>query len=200
MAGITSSAIFRQFITDQLAGNVGGTTNVNFVSLALGGANGFRVALYGIASNAQTAPPSKDSTSLATGDSTNYGAVGSAWATGGGANAASASAPEVYNTGWGQGGVGLGSPTVTNAATGVVMFDAADTASLASTTLSNVYGSLIYVGSTAPGSGGVTAPTLPTTTLINRGVCWNYFGGANGVSAGVLTVVWNNSGIFRITV
>ena len=195
MAGITSSAIFRQFIADQLAGNVGGTTNVNFVSLNSATAAFYKVALYGIASNNQTVPPSKDSTSLATGDSTNYGASGSAWATGGGANTATAAAPEVYNTGWAQGGVALVTPTVTNTATGVVMFDAVDTASTASTTLTNVYGSLIYVASSAANTAAVT-----TTTLNNRGVCYNYFGGANGVSAGTLTVVWNNNGIFRITV
>ena len=195
MAGISSSAIFRQFIADQLAGNVGGTTNVNFVSLNSGTAAFYKVALYGIASNAQTATPSKDSTSLASGDSTNYGAATSAWATGAGANAASASQPEVYNTGWAQGGVALGTPTVTTPATAVIMFDAVDTASTATTTLTNVYGSLIYVASSAANTAAAT-----TTTLNNRGVCYNYFGGANGVTAGTLTVVWNNSGIFRITV
>ena len=199
--GISSSAIFRQFIADQLSGNVGGTGNASFVSL--NNASGFRVALYGAASNTQSVAPDKDAIAGSTGNVSNWGAASSAWTSGGStAGAATSAAPEVYNTGWGQGGLGLGSPAVTPVAagtgaagSGIIMFDGADTAST-TTTLSNVYGSLIYVASTASG----TVPTATSTALLNRGVCYNYFGGANGVTAGVLTVVWNNNGIFRITV
>ncbi len=33
----------------------------------------------------------------------------------------------------------------------------------------------------------------------DQGVCYNYFGGAQSVTAGTFTIVWNANGIFRIT-
>jgi hypothetical protein len=30
-------------------------------------------------------------------------------------------------------------------------------------------------------------------------VCFNYFGGTNSVTAGTLTIIWNASGIFTLT-
>lgn len=92
-------------------------------------------------------------------------------------------ANEVSATGWAAGGVSLGTPTITNPTTATVMWDAVDTASAAGTTLSNVYGCLVY-DNTLGGKYGVT---------------YNYFGGANSVTSGVLTVVWNANGLFRFT-
>ncbi len=94
-----------------------------------------------------------------------------------------ASGNEQSAAGWAAGGVALTTPTVTNPTTTTVMFDAADTASAAGTTLHNVYGCLVY----------------DQTLATKYGVCFNYFGGLNSVTAGVLTVVWNASGIFRLT-
>jgi hypothetical protein len=67
------------------------------------------------------------------------------------------------------------------------MWDASDTASGATATLSNVYGVLVY------------DDTL-TTPVADQGVCFNYLGGANSVVSGTFTVVWNANGLFRITV
>jgi hypothetical protein len=92
-------------------------------------------------------------------------------------------ANEQSAAGWAAGGVALGSPTVTNPTTSTVMWDGADTASAAGTTLANVYGCLVY-DNTLAGKYGVT---------------YNYFGGANSVTNGVLTVVWNANGLFRFT-
>ena len=64
----------------------------------------------------------------------------------------------------------------------VFKFDAADTPqSGASCTLANVYGCLVYDDTTG-----------------DQGVCFNYFGGAQSVTAGTFTVVWNASGVFSI--
>ncbi len=69
----------------------------------------------------------------------------------------------------------------------VYTLDAADTVSAnATTTLTNAFGALIY------------NDTL-TTPVADQGVCFNYFGGANSVTSGTFTVVWNASGIFALT-
>ena len=111
---------------------------------------------------------------------------------------AAASASTGYNTGvwvtgnevtsagqWAAAGVALASITSTFS-TNVYTFDAADTASGSTATLSNAYGSLIY------------DDTL-TTPVAKQGVCYLSFGGANSVTSGTFTVVYNASGIFTIT-
>ena len=109
-----------------------------------------------------------------------------------------ASASSAYNTGvWNAGGVSdasgwpaAGRPlaSVTSTfTTNVYTFDAADTVSAnSSTTLTNAYGCLVY-------------DDTITTPVADQGICFNYFGGANSVTAGTFTVVWNASGIFALT-
>jgi hypothetical protein len=154
----TASAIFRQMVADTFAGtavfDLNAPTDV------------YKVALYN-----NTGTPDKDATAALS----TYAAATSAWVTG---NEVSQAVT------WPVGGVTAASLTITTPSSGVIMFDAADTASGASATLSNVYGSLIYNDTKSP----------------KQGVCYNYFGGANSVTSGVLTVVWNANGIFRITV
>jgi hypothetical protein len=89
-------------------------------------------------------------------------------------------------TNWDAGGEPLTS--VTSAfSSNVYTFDAANTPQGgASTTLANVYGCLVY-------------DDTITTPVADQGVCYNYFGGANSVTAGTFTIVWNASGIFTIT-
>jgi hypothetical protein len=65
----------------------------------------------------------------------------------------------------------------------VYTFDAQDTVSAnATTTLVNAYGCLVY-----------------DDTVGDQGVCFNYFGGANSVTAGTFTIAWHTSGIFALT-
>lgn len=109
-----------------------------------------------------------------------------------------ASASSAYGTGvWAAGGVldaagwpavGRNLASVTSVfATNVYTFDAADTVSANSTTtLTNAFGCLIY------------EDTL-TTPVADQGICFNYFGGANSVTSGTFTVVWNGSGLFAVT-
>ena len=87
---------------------------------------------------------------------------------------------------WAVGGVALTSPDISNPAVDVIMFDASDTASGAAADLANVYGCLVYDDTLA-------AP------VANQGVCYNYFGGANSVVNGTLTVVWHVNGVMRYT-
>jgi hypothetical protein len=98
-------------------------------------------------------------------------------------------ANEVSQAGqWAAGGVApAGAPTVSTPSSGVVMLDAADVASGSAATLTGVVGTLVYAD-------------LLTAPRADPGVCFNYFGGAQSVTNGTFSVLWNNNGIFRITV
>lgn len=109
-----------------------------------------------------------------------------------------ASASTAYAAGvWASGGVldasgwpAVGRPLASITSTfssNVYTFDAADTVSAnSSTTLTNAYGCLVY-------------DDTITTPVADQGICFNYFGGANSVTSGTFTIVWNASGIFTIT-
>ena len=110
---------------------------------------------------------------------TGYAAATSAWVV----------ANEVTDaTNWVAGGRALASKTFTTPSTGVAMFDAADLAGGGNVTLANVYGCLNY------------DDTITAGTVADQGVCFNYFGGAQSVTAGTFTIVWSANGIMRITV
>lgn len=108
------------------------------------------------------------------------------------------SANSAYAAGvWASGGVSdspswpaAGRPLVSvtsTFSTNVYTFDAADTVSADATTdLTNAYGCLVY-------------DDTITTPVADQGICYNYFGGANSVTNGTFTVVWNASGIFALT-
>jgi len=71
--------------------------------------------------------------------------------------------------------------------TNVYTFDAVDTPQGgATTTLAAVFGCLVY-------------DDTVTTPVADQGVCYNYFGGSQSVTAGTFTIVWNGSGIFTLT-
>ena len=109
---------------------------------------------------------------VATAVLTEYNGSASQWVT----------ANEVSQAGqWAAGGVALGTVTFAQASN-VDTFGAANTASGSAATLAAVYGCLVY-----------------DTTVASRGVCYNYFGGSNGVTSGTFTVVWNASGIATFT-
>ena len=85
-------------------------------------------------------------------------------------------------TNWDAGGEPLVTPTSTRA-TGVYTFDGEDTVQGgANTTLAAVYGAAIF-----------------DTTVANAGICFNDFGGSQGVTSGDFTVQWHANGIFTIT-
>lgn len=163
----TASAVFRALVTDLLK-------NQNTVGTALDlDTDVPKVALYD-----NTITPDKDATSAAS------AYAGGVWSvTGGGTGT-----PQVFQAvQWPVAGVALSGGALTNPATGVVMYDATDTASGSAATLSNVYGCLVY------------DDTL-TGTVADQGLSFNYFGGPNAVTNGTLTVVYNANGIFRFTV
>lgn len=108
-----------------------------------------------------------------------------------------ASASSAYAAGvWASGGVsGSGWPALGRPLAGIASgfssnvytFDANDTVTSDSTsTITNAYGALIYDHTLA-------AP------VADQGISFNYFGGANSVTSGTFTVVWNASGILALT-
>lgn len=111
-----------------------------------------------------------------------------------------ASATAAYNTGqwvvanevsqavqWPAGGVTLTGQSVNSGTTDVVFLTASNTPSGSAATLANVYGCEL-------------CDSTVTTPVASPGICFNYFGGVNSVTNGTLTIVWNASGIFRITI
>lgn len=88
---------------------------------------------------------------------------------------------------WAAGGVALGSKTVDVSTNGVVMLDAADTASGSAATLSGVYGTLVYDDTIA-------------SPVADQAWCFNYLGGSNSVTSGTFTIIWAAGGIARFTV
>lgn len=134
------------------------------------GADTVKVALFN-----NTVTPDKDAALTSTGYNTGT------WTTGN----------EVTDaTNWVAGGRTLASKTLTAPSTGVFMFDAADLAGGGTVTLTNAYGCLVYDDTITAGTGGIA----------DQGISFNYFGGAQSVTAGTFTIVWNANGIARITV
>lgn len=135
------------------------------------GADTINVALY----NNTGTPSETDTLAHAA-----YNGTGGPWVT----------ANEVTDaTNWTAGGRTLASKTL-NVASNVFTFDAADTSGAGNVTISNAYGCLVYDNTITAGTGGVA----------KQGVCFNSFGGAQSVTAGTFTIVWNASGIFNASV
>lgn len=109
-----------------------------------------------------------------------------------------ASASSAYGAGvWASGGVldATGWPAVGRPLAGVASgfssnvytFDATDTVSAnGTTTLTNAFGCLVYNDTLA-------AP------VADQGISFNYFGGANSVTSGTFTIIWNAAGILALT-
>jgi hypothetical protein len=163
------SAVFRTFIKAAL----GSAQTADVLPAAWGGlaADTLNVALYG-----NSGTPTKDDTLAHSG----YNATGSPWVT----------ANQVTDTNWAAAGRPLASKAFSTPSSGVVMFDAADTASNGTVTLANVYGCLVYDDTITAGTGGIA----------DEAVSYHYFGGAQSVTGGTFTVVWNANGLFRVTV
>lgn len=89
-------------------------------------------------------------------------------------------------TNWVSGGRALASKTFT-AGTATSTFDAADLAGGGTVTITNAYGCLVY------------DDTITAGTVADQGVCFNYFGGANSVTAGTFTIVWHANGLARFS-
>lgn len=98
-----------------------------------------------------------------------------------------ATAQEVIDaTNWVAGGRALAGVSLDSTVADTVFFDATDLAGGGTVTLTNAYGCLVYDDTIA-------------TPVADQGISYNYFGGAQSVTAGTFTIVWHANGIFRIT-
>lgn len=168
----TASAMFREW--PKAVMGQGQTAAVLPAGYAGLGADTVKAALYN-----NTGTPDKDATLVTTG----YNSATSQWVT------ANEVTDSDGSSDWNAGGIALGSKTLTTPSSGVFMFDAADTTHSNTVTLTNAYGCLVYDDTITVGTGGIA----------KQGVSFHYFGGAQSVTAGTFTIVWNANGLFRIT-
>jgi hypothetical protein len=89
-------------------------------------------------------------------------------------------------TDWVATGRALANDAIT-AGTGFVMYDADDLTSVATATLTGVAGCLIYDDS------------ITAVTVADQGVCYNWFGGDQSVTAGTFSVAFHVNGVCRFT-
>jgi hypothetical protein len=92
---------------------------------------------------------------------------------------------ELSNGGWSAGGLTLANQTSTFSSA-VYTFDADDRANSSSATISSTHGCLVYDDTLA-------------SVVVDQGVSYHAFGGANSVTSGTLTVQWHASGILTLT-
>lgn len=91
-------------------------------------------------------------------------------------------------TNWVAGGRALAGKTFTFPAGGTFMFDATDLAGGGNMTVANVFGVLVYDN------------TITAGTVAKQGMSYHYLGGAQGVTGGTFTIIWNANGLQRATV
>jgi hypothetical protein len=68
-----------------------------------------------------------------------------------------------------------------------ISFSAANLAGAGNVTIAGAFGCLVYDG------------TITAGTVAAQGMCFNYFGGTQSVTAGTFTIVWDATGVFKIT-
>lgn len=88
---------------------------------------------------------------------------------------------------WVAAGRTLASKTFTAPAADTVMFDAADLTGVATITITNAFGLFVY------------DDTITAGTVADQGISYNYFGGAQSVTAGTFSVIFHANGINRFT-
>ncbi len=172
-----TSRIFTQAILNPLLESTQGTTNKPLPTSysTTGGilTDTISVALFGTAVSPD-ASAAVGSTGFNTGT----------WTTGneitGGAN-------------WPTGGLNLASKTFTILTAGSqttasgIAFDAADLANTGTVTIAAAFGCFVYDN------------TITAGTVADQGLCYNYFGGTQSVTAGTFTIIFDATGIFKFT-
>jgi len=96
-------------------------------------------------------------------------------------------------TNWVAGGRALGTRTWSlDTGSSSIVFNAPNLAGGGNVTLTGAYGCLVYDN------------TITAGTVAKQGVCFNYFGGQQTVTAGTFTIIWATvgatTGVFNITV
>jgi hypothetical protein len=176
-----TSRIFVQAVLNPLTGRVNQATSPTGYDTTSGGSGGLLADSVKVALFNNSVSPDASAAVGSTGYNTGT------WTTGN----------EVTDTGggghWSAGGLALGTRTYSILTAGsqttasAVCFDAPDLAGSGNVTITNAYGCLVYDS------------TISAGTVAKQGMCFNYFGGAQSVTAGTFTVVWDATGVFKIT-
>lgn len=163
-----ASAIFQQALKNPITLGVGTNSGAGIpTSYGTTGLLGdtVKVAVY----NNTTTPDRTAAVGL-----TGYAAATSQWVT----------ANEVTGTGWASGGVAVGTTktwTLDSGSSSMCYQVTAPVAGQTSTTgvtLSAFFGCLVYDS------------TISGGTVLNQGICYNYFGGSQTITAGTFTILW----------
>ena len=93
---------------------------------------------------------------------------------------------DTLNSNWVSGGRALATKAFTSG-TSIVNFTAANLAGAGTLTITNAFGCMVYDNSITAG------------TVAKQGLCFNYFGGAQSVTSGTFTIVWDATGVFKFT-
>ena len=96
-------------------------------------------------------------------------------------------------TNWVSGGRALGTKSFAlDTGSSSLCFTAANTAGGGNVTIASAFGCLVHDG------------TITAGTVADQGMCYNYFGGSQSVTAGTFTIIWATVGattaVFNITV
>jgi hypothetical protein len=167
-----TSRIFTQAILNPLTASAWSTTEPTTY-----GANGLSADTINVALFNNSVSPDASAAVGSTGYNTGT------WTTGN----------EVSDTNWAAGGRALASKTFTVLTAGsqttasAISLDAADLAGGGNVTLTNAFGCLVYDN------------TITAGTVAKQGMCFNYFGGAQSVTAGSFTIIWDSTGVFKVT-
>jgi hypothetical protein len=89
-------------------------------------------------------------------------------------------------TNWVAGGRALAGKAFA-AGTSIVNFDANDLSGAGNVTISNAFGDMVYDN------------TITAGTVAKQGLCYHAYGSAQGVTAGTFTLVWDATGVFKVT-
>lgn len=173
----TASGMFTATMSDWLSGTI---ANTGAGAADLDAASALKLALY---DNSIT--PNFEAASAAA----QYGAGGVFLTTGDADGTNGGGGPQIFQAGqWAQGGVVITGGALTRPGSGVVMFDANDTASGTAATMSFITGGLMYIDAL-------------TTPVVDQALLAVYFGGtAFAVTNGTFTVQWAATGVFRLTI
>lgn len=165
----TDSRVFTQAVLNPLTASAWSTTEPTTY-----GANGLSADSLAVTLWNNSITPDRDAAVGSTGYNTGQ------WASG---------ANEVKDaTNWPAGGASnlLASKTYT-LGTSVVALDAADRAGNGLVTLASAFGCLVH------------DDTITAGTVAKQGLCFNYFGGSQSVTAGTFTIVWDVTGVLKFT-
>jgi hypothetical protein len=157
------SAIFQQAMKNPMTASLAGTSNVTLPT-TYSATGGLAADTLKVAVFNNTTAPDKTAAVASTGYNTGQ------WTTGN----------EITGTGWSAGGVAIGTQNfaLDTGSSSFCFYVSGGQTSTTGVTLSAFYGALVY------------DYTITGGTVAKQGMCFNYFGGTQTITAGTFTILW----------